>query len=68
MPTAHLHKAVLVERSNLWMDRFHDNLGVVKTASIKVEHLYCELTSRFFKGKPRRLRLSWTVGGNVTIA
>jgi hypothetical protein len=63
------------------MNRFHDNLDVVKTTSIKVEHLYCEslfrsinfviecnVASRFFKGKPRRLRLPWTIGNNVTIA
>jgi len=71
------------KRSPSWifqfMDRFHDNHGLVKTASIK--HLCCEsrcrslnfiikryVTSRFFKEKPRRLRLPWAIGVIVIVA
>jgi len=91
IPRLELNAVVLLCRLLTWtkqalslsnvLNRFHDNLDVVKTASIKVEHLYCEsrfrsmnfviecnVASRFFKRNPRQLRLSWTIGGNITIA
>jgi hypothetical protein len=72
--------AFLVETSDLWMDGFHDDLGMVKTASIKVKYLCYKsslrslnfvikscMASCFLKGKPRRLCLLWAIGADIII-
>jgi hypothetical protein len=58
----------LVECCDLWMDGFNNNLGMIKIASIKVEHLCWKSSFRnpnfvikcyvacFFKEKHRRLK------------
>jgi len=64
-----------LSRPNLWIDRFHNNPSLVKTAPIKVDHLFCQPSFRdsnfvsrrdvpvcSFQGKLCRLRLSWVTG------
>jgi len=82
-PTALLNKtrALLVKRSDIRMDRFYNNISMVKTTSLKMEHVCCQLSLRvsnfvirryvaacFFQGEPRRLRLSWVIGVDAIVS
>jgi len=45
--------ALFVKCSDLKMDRFYDNLGMVKTVSIKVKHIANMLQTEVSKSKLR---------------